>query len=176
MALYELDGLSPDCPAPDHFWVAASAAVIGKVRLGVDCSVWFGAVLRGDYEWITLGARTNVQENCVLHTDPGFSLTIGDECTLGHGAVVHGCTLGNGVLIGMGAVVLNGAHIGDECLVGAGALITEAKQFPPRSLIVGSPARVVRVLSDDEALALRTSAHAYAQNAARFRAGLIRLT
>jgi carbonic anhydrase/acetyltransferase-like protein (isoleucine patch superfamily) len=171
MALYSLDGVCPE-PGGD-VWVADSARVIGKVRLGPGCGIWFGAVLRGDNEWITLGARSNVQENCVLHTDPGFPLTIGEECTLGHGAVGHGCTLGNHVLVGMGAIVLNGAVIGDECLIGAGALVTEGKVFPARSLIVGSPAKAVRELSDEETARLRASALNYADNAKRFREGLV---
>jgi carbonic anhydrase/acetyltransferase-like protein (isoleucine patch superfamily) len=168
MAFYELDGVAPECPPDEDFWVADSAHVIGKVTLGAGCGIWFGAVLRGDNERIRLGLRTNVQENCVLHTDMGSPLAIGDDCTIGHGAVVHGCTLGNAVLVGMGAVILNGAVIGDECLIGAGALVTEGKVFPPRSLIVGSPAKVVRELSDEDVARLYESARAYAENAKRF--------
>ncbi len=172
MPLYTLDGIAPDLPANGDYWVAPTATVIGRVRLGAGCGIWFGAALRGDNEYITLGDNTNVQENCVLHTDMGAPLTIGTHCTLGHGAVVHGCTVGNGSLIGMGAVVLNHARLGEHCLVGAGSLVTEGKEFPPRSLIVGSPARAVRTLTDDEVAKLLASALSYAENARRFKAQL----
>jgi len=144
--IYELDGHRPDLPEEGHYWIAPNATVIGKVRLKFDSSVWFGAVLRGDNEWIELGERSQIQDNATLHTDPGFPITIGQNCVIGHNVILHGCTVGSNSLIGMGAIVLNGARVGDNCLVGAGALITEAKSFPANSLIVGSPARVIRTL------------------------------
>ena len=142
--IYELDGQKPDLPDEGRYWVAPSAAVIGKVRLKTDCSVWFGAVLRGDNEWIELGERSQIQDNATLHTDLGFPMTIGPDCVIGHNVILHGCTIGARTLIGMGATVLNGARIGAGCLVGAGALITEGKSFPEKSLIVGAPARSIR--------------------------------
>jgi carbonic anhydrase/acetyltransferase-like protein (isoleucine patch superfamily) len=146
--------------------------VIGRVRLGIDVGVWFGAVLRGDNELIDIGEATNIQEHAVLHTDMGFPLVTGRGCTIGHGAILHGCRLGDHVLIGMGATVLNGASIGAESLVGAGALVTEGKEFPPRSLIVGSPARAIRSLDDAAAERLKLSAAGYAANWKRFAGGL----
>jgi carbonic anhydrase/acetyltransferase-like protein (isoleucine patch superfamily) len=128
--IYELDGQKPDLPEEGRYWVAPSAAVIGRVRLKTDCSVWFGAVLRGDNEWIELGDRSQIQDNSTLHTDLGFPITIGPDCVIGHNVILHGCSIGAHTLIGMGAIILNGAHIGDNCLVGAGALVTEGKTFP----------------------------------------------
>jgi carbonic anhydrase/acetyltransferase-like protein (isoleucine patch superfamily) len=149
-------------------WVAPGAHVIGQVELGPQCSVWFGAVLRGDNELISLGARSNVQEGAVLHTDPGYPLVVGEEVTVGHQAMLHGCKVGDGTLIGIQAVVLNGAVIGRHCLVGAGALVTEGKVFPDRSLILGSPAKVARTLSDDDVAKLKRSAQAYVDKALMF--------
>jgi carbonic anhydrase/acetyltransferase-like protein (isoleucine patch superfamily) len=149
-------------------WVAPGAHVIGQVELGPQCSVWFGAVLRGDNELISLGARSNVQEGAVLHTDPGYPLVVGEEVTVGHQAMLHGCKVGDGSLIGIQAVVLNGAVIGRHCLVGAGALVTEGKVFPDRSLILGSPAKVARTLSDDDVAKLKRSAQAYVDKASMF--------
>ena len=146
--IYELDGIHPELPKEGRYWIAPTATLIGKVRLKADTSVWFGAVLRGDNEWIELGARSQIQDNATLHTDPGFPMTIGSDCVIGHNVVLHGCKIGANSLIGMGAIVLNGARIGDNCLVGAGALITEGKEFPDKSLIVGAPARAVRTLDD----------------------------
>lgn len=146
--IYELDGMRPEFPETGRYWIAPTATLIGKVRLKADASVWFGAVLRGDNEWIELGERSQIQDNATLHTDPGFPLTIGPDCVIGHNVILHGCTIGANSLIGMGAILLNGARIGENCLVGAGALITEGKNFPDRSLIVGSPARAVRSLDD----------------------------
>jgi carbonic anhydrase/acetyltransferase-like protein (isoleucine patch superfamily) len=146
--------------------------VIGRVRLGVRASIWFGAVLRGDNEPIVIGDGTNVQEHVVMHTDMGFPLTVGPDCTIGHRAILHGCSIAAGSLIGMGATVLNGAQIGEGCLIGAGTLVTEGKRIPPRSLVLGSPGRVVRQLDADAVDALRASARNYQQNAARFAAGL----
>jgi carbonic anhydrase/acetyltransferase-like protein (isoleucine patch superfamily) len=151
--IYELDGIRPELPEEGRYWVAPNASVIGKVRLKTDTSVWFGAVMRGDNEWIEVGERSQIQDNATLHTDPGFPMTIGPNCVIGHNVVLHGCTIGANTLIGMGAIVLNGAKIAANCLVGAGALITEGKTFPERSLIVGAPARAVRAL-DDAAVAL----------------------
>lgn len=153
-------------------WIAPDAQIIGRVRIGPRASVWFGAILRGDNEWIEVGAETNIQENGVLHTDWGFPLTIGPRCTVGHKAMLHGCTLGEGVLVGMSATVLNGAVIGDHSLIGAGALVTENKRFEPRQLLVGSPAAPKRALDDAAVERLRQSAEHYAQNAERFARGL----
>jgi len=141
MPVYSLDGIAPHFDDPDSVWIAPDAHVIGKISLGRDVGIWFGAVLRGDNERIAIGARSNVQEHTMMHTDMGFPLTVGEDCTIGHRAILHGCTVGDRTLIGMGAIVLNGAKIGNNCLVGAGALVTEGKVFPDNSLIVGSPAR-----------------------------------
>jgi carbonic anhydrase/acetyltransferase-like protein (isoleucine patch superfamily) len=146
--IYELDGMRPELPEEGAYWVAPTATLIGKVRLKREASVWFGAVLRGDNEWIELGERSQIQDNATLHTDPGFPMTIGPDCVIGHNVILHGCTIGPSSLVGMGAILLNGARIGANCLVGAGALITEGKSFPERSLIVGAPARAVRTLDD----------------------------
>lgn len=170
--IWELDGIAPDLPENGDFWIAPDANVIGRVVIGEGASVWFGCTLRGDNEAITIGAGSNVQENCVMHTDPGFPLTIGEGCTIGHKAMLHGCTLGQNVLIGMGAIVLNGARIGDDCLIGAGALITEGKEIPPGSLVLGAPGRVVRQLDQAAIAGLRASALHYQENARRFRKGL----
>jgi len=170
--IYELDGQKPDLPEDGGYWVAPSAAVIGKVRLQADCSIWFGAVLRGDNEWIELGERSQIQDNCTLHTDPGFPLTIGRDCVIGHNVVLHGCSIGAHTLIGMGAIVLNGARIGAHSLVGAGALITEGKSFPERSLIVGSPARAIRTLDETGAVGIAASVEFYVRNFRRYTNGL----
>lgn len=170
--IYELNGKKPDLPEEGRYWVAPSAAVIGKVRLKTDCSVWFGAVLRGDNEWIELGERSQIQDNSTLHTDIGFPITIGPDCVIGHNVVLHGCTIGGHALVGMGATILNGARIGAHCLVGAGALITEGKSFPERSLIVGSPARVLRTLDEAAAVNIAVAAEFYVQNFKRYAKGL----
>lgn len=172
MPLYKIDGIAPRLPAPGRAYVAPGAHVIGRVELQDDANVWFGCVLRGDNEWITLGARTNIQENSVLHTDMGFPLVIGADCTIGHGVILHGCTIGEGTLIGMGATILNGAKIGRNCLVGANALITEGKEFPDNSLIVGTPAKAIRTLGDDARARHLDSAKHYVENAQRYLAGL----
>ena len=156
-------------------WVAPGAHVIGRVALGAGASVWFGAVLRGDNEWITLGEGSNLQENSVCHTDPGFPLTIGADCTIGHKAMLHGCTIGAGSLIGMAATVLNGAVIGRNCLIGAGALVTEGKAIPDGSLVMGMPGKVVRMLTGEEIARLAASAARYRDRAAQFAAGLAAL-
>jgi carbonic anhydrase/acetyltransferase-like protein (isoleucine patch superfamily) len=170
--IYELDGQRPDLPAEGRYWVAPSAAVIGKVRLKAECSVWFGAVLRGDNEWIELGERSQIQDNSTLHTDIGFPIAIGPDCVIGHNVILHGCTIGARVLIGMGAIVLNGARIGDGCLVGAGALVTEGKSFPEKSLIVGAPARAIRTLDEEAATAIAAGADFYVRNFKRYAKGM----
>ena len=164
---YALDEVAPELIG-DNQWIADSAAVIGKVTLHDSASVWFGSVLRGDMEQITIGARSNVQDHSVLHTDFGFPLTLGTGVTIGHQAMLHGCTIGDYALIGIGATVLNGAVIGSESLVGAHTLVTEGKQFPDGVLIMGTPAKVIRELSDEERAQLRLSADHYVANAKRF--------
>jgi len=168
--IYALDGIAPQIDPTA--WVAPDANIIGRVVLDADASVWFGATLRGDNEQIRLGPGSNIQECAVLHTDMGYPLLIGANCTIGHRAMLHGCTIGDGTLIGMGATILNGAKIGNGCLIGACALITEGKEIPDGSLVMGAPGKVVRML-DAEALArLLLSAQGYQRNARRFRAGL----
>ena len=175
MAIYALDGDRPELPEDGSAFVAPGAHVIGRVRVGVDVGIWFGAVLRGDNEWMTIGEGTNIQDNCALHSDAGFPLTIGAGCTIGHAAIVHGCTIGDNSLVGMGATILNGARIGKNSIVGANALVTEGKEFPDNSLIVGSPAKLARTLDDAAAEMLRASAAHYVHNAKRFAEGLVRL-
>ncbi len=172
MPIYALDGTSPRFDDPESNWIAPDATLIGRVRLGRNAGIWFGAVIRGDNEPIQIGEDTNVQEHTVMHTDPGFPLSIGKGCTIGHKAMLHGCTIGDNSLIGMGAIVLNGAKIGRNSLVGAGALVTEGKEFPDGSLIVGAPAKAVRSLNDNAIAMLRGSAEHYVANARRFMAGL----
>lgn len=171
MALFALDGIAPTLPKGFCF-VAGTAVLIGKVVLDEDVGIWFGAVLRGDNETISVGRGSNIQDNAVLHTDMGFPLTIGANCTIGHRAMLHGCTIGENSLIGMGATVLNGAVIGRNCLIGAGALITEGKQIPDNSLVIGAPGKVVRELDADAIAGLTRSAEGYVANARRFAAGL----
>jgi len=175
MPVYALDEHAPELPEPGRFWIAPDAHLIGRVRLGLDVSVWFGAVLRGDNEPVTVGERSNVQEGALLHTDPGCPLALGADCTVGHRAILHGCSVGNGSLVGMGAVVLNRARIGAGSLVGAGALVTEGKEFPDGALILGSPARMVRPLGPEEAARLAASARRYVANGRRFATRLRRL-
>ncbi|MCU0763821.1 MAG: gamma carbonic anhydrase family protein [Hydrogenophaga sp.] len=170
MALYELDGIAPRVAA--SAWVADNAQVMGNVELAEDCSVWFGATLRGDTETITIGRGSNVQDGCVLHADVGYPLVVGERVTVGHMVMLHGCTIGDESLIGIGATVLNGATIGRHCLVGAGSLVTEGKAFPDGSVIMGSPARVVKQLTPEQVEGLRRSASHYVDNARRYRAGL----
>lgn len=172
MPVFELHGTQPVLDEAESIWIAPDAMIMGKVRLGKDVSIWFGAVLRGDNEEISVGAGSNIQEHSMLHTDMGFPLTVGQGCTIGHRAILHSCTIGDGSLIGMGAIVLNRARIGRNCLVGAGALVTEGKEFPDGSLIIGSPAKVVRSLSEEELAGLRRSADGYVRNGQRFRTGL----
>ena len=167
MALYELDGLVPRLA--DTAWVADNAQVIGNVALAEDSSIWFGVTVRGDTETITVGKGSNIQDGSVLHADVGKPLTIGDNVTVGHKVMLHGCTIGDESLIGIGAVVLNGAKIGKNCLVGAGALVTEGKEFPDGSMIIGSPAKAMRQLTLEQMEGLRLSARHYIDNAQRFR-------
>ena len=172
MPTYAIDGKAPHFEDADSNWIAPDATLIGDIKVGRNAGFWFGAVIRGDNEAIVIGADSNVQEHTVMHTDPGFPLTIGQGCTIGHRALLHGCTIGDNSLIGMGAIVLNGAWIGKNSLVGAGALVTEGKEFPDNSLIVGSPARVIRTLDDAAVARLRASAAHYVANGRRFKAGL----
>lgn len=170
MAIYELDNISPSIH--ETAWVADSAQVMGNVELDADVSIWFGVVIRGDTEVIRIGAGSNIQDASVLHADIGKPLTIGKHVTVGHKVMLHGCTVGDGSLIGIGAIVLNGAKIGKGCIVGAGALVTEGKEFPDGSMIIGSPAKVVRTLTAEQQTALAQSAVHYIENAKRFRSGL----
>ena len=170
MTLYALDDASP--VIADDAWVAPDANLIGKIVLGSRTSVWFGATLRGDNETIEIGEGSNLQENVVCHTDMGFPLTVGRDCTVGHKAMLHGCTIGDESLIGMGATVLNGARIGRNCLIGAGALVAEGKEIPDGSLVVGMPGKVIRALDEAAIEGLRASAKHYQERATRFRTGL----
>ena len=173
MAIYELDGVAPQ--VDPEAWVADSAQVMGRVELAAESSVWFGTVIRGDTESIRIGRGSNIQDASVLHADVGYPLTVGENVTVGHQVMLHGCTIGDESLIGIGAVVLNGAKIGRNCLVGAGALVTEGKEFPDGSMILGSPAKAVRQLSPEQIEGLRNSARHYVENARRYRAGLRKL-
>ncbi len=175
MPLYALGSLRPQTPPKGSYWVAPDANVIGQVEIGEEVGIWFGVTLRGDNEPIRLGARTNIQENVVIHVDPGFPVTIGEGCTIGHGAIIHGCSIGENSLIGMGATVLNGAKIGRNCLVGANALVTEGKEFPDNSLIVGAPAKAIRTLDEAAVEGLKRSAAHYVKNWRRYAADLTRL-
>src|SRR6201988_1239970 len=170
MAIYELDGQGPELPADGNYFIAETAAVIGQVRLLSGPSVWFGAVLRGDNEWIEVGEGSNVQDNSTCHTDLGFPLVIGKSVTVGHNVILHGCTLEDDSLVGMGSIVMNGAKIGRGAVVGAGSVITEGKQFPENSLIIGSPARVIRTLTPEQATAMGRAAKSYQRNGPRFKA------
>jgi carbonic anhydrase/acetyltransferase-like protein (isoleucine patch superfamily) len=171
MPFYSLDGVSPEISA-GKCWVAPDAVLIGRVRIAEGASVWFTAVLRGDNEWIEIGERSNVQDGCVLHTDPGFPLKIGVGCTIGHRAVVHGCTIGDNSLVGMGAVVMNGAKIGKNSIVGAGTIVTEGKEFSDNSLIVGSPGRSIRTLDEKAEGMLKLAAKSYTDRWPRYAKGL----
>ena len=172
MTLYALDGLSPTVPEDGDYWVAPGAHVIGNVVMESGTSVWFGCTIRGDNEVILIGAGSNVQESTVMHTDEGYPITIGKNCTIGHKAMLHACTIGDNSLIGMGATVLNGAKIGKNCLIGAGALITEGKEIPDGSLVMGAPGKVVRQLDEAAIQRLTGLALHYQENMRRFRSGL----
>jgi len=171
MVLYTIDGVRVKLPPQGQYWVAPNAVLIGKVKLGVEASVWFGAVVRGDNDLIHIGARTNIQDGCVLHTDEGFPMEIGEGCTVGHMAMLHGCTIGSNTLIGIGSTVLNGARIGKNCIIGAHSLIPEGKEIPDNSLVMGMPGRVKREVSADDAEHLKELAQHYVDNSARYNAG-----
>ncbi len=173
MTVHELDGVAPELPEGGECWIAPTATVIGKVTIGEGVSIWFGAVVRGDNERITIGRDTNLQDHAVLHTDMRFPLTIGVACTVGHRAIIHGCTIGDNVLIGMGATVMNGARVGSNCLIGAGALIPEGREIPSGSLVIGVPGKVVRPLSSDEIGRNRGSAAHYVANWKRYAKGFV---
>jgi carbonic anhydrase/acetyltransferase-like protein (isoleucine patch superfamily) len=175
MPIYELDGQAPEFPGEGHYYVAETAVLIGRVRLKREASVWFGAVLRGDNEWIELGERSQIQDNATLHTDPGFPLTIGSNCVIGHNVILHGCIVGDDSLIGMGAILLNGAKIGKNSLVGAGSVIPEGKTFPDNSLIVGAPGRVIRTLDEKAAAMIRGGADIYVRRSKQYIKGLKRI-
>lgn len=172
MPIFSLDGIEPEFEDAATNWIAPDAVIVGRVRIGRNVGIWFGTVIRGDNELIDIGADSNVQEHTVMHTDPGFPLTIGRGCTIGHRAMLHGCTIGDNSLIGMGAILLNGARIAANGLVGAGALVIEGKEFPERSLIVGSPAKAIRALDDKALERLKASAAHYVANGRRFLSGL----
>ncbi len=172
MSLYSLDGVAPELPEEGRYFVAPDANLIGKVRLHEDANIWFGATLRGDNEWLDIGARSNIQDGSVLHTDMGCPLTIGADVTVGHKVILHGCAIGEGSLIGMGATVMNNAKIGRFCIVGANALVTEGAEFPDYSLIVGAPARLKKQIDPAQAERLLGSARHYVENARRYLAGL----
>ncbi len=164
---YEIDGAGPR--VSEQAWIAPTAALVGAVEVADGASVWFGAVARGDGDAIRLGARSNLQDNAVIHADPGFPATIGDDVSIGHAAVVHGCTIGDRVLVGMGATVMNGAVVGADTLIGAGTLVSQGAQIPPRSLVVGVPGKVRRQLTDDEVAAIAANAGRYVERASRYR-------
>lgn len=175
MAIYALDDIEPELPPDGQYWVAPTAVLIGKVRILKGASVWWGAVLRGDNEWITLGENSNVQDLSVIHTDPGQPVTIGSNCTVGHRVILHSTSIGDGSLVGMGSTLLNRSRIGANCLVGANTLVTEGKEFPDGSMILGSPARVARKLGDTELALLKMSSGSYIYNHQRFRDKLRKL-
>jgi carbonic anhydrase/acetyltransferase-like protein (isoleucine patch superfamily) len=176
VAVYSLAGVTPELPPDGQYWIAPSAAVIGRVKLGRLVSVWFGAVLRGDTEPISIGEGTNIQDGCVLHTDEGAPLTVGRDCTVGHKAILHSCTIADNTLIGMGATVLNNARIGRNCLIGANALVPQGKTIPDNSLVIGAPGKVVRVIDDEGARSLTESARHYVLNWQNFARNLVELS
>ncbi len=171
MTLYSLETKKIVTPASGRYWVADNAVVLGDVTLEEDVSVWFNVTIRGDNEPMRIGARTNIQDGCVLHSDPGFPLTIGEDCTIGHMVMLHGCTIGAGALIGIGAIVLNGAKIGAGSLIGAGALIPEGKEIPAGSVVFGSPGKIVRQITEEDKVRMRRGAEHYVKNAQRFAKG-----
>jgi carbonic anhydrase/acetyltransferase-like protein (isoleucine patch superfamily) len=172
MPVYSLDGVSPELPPQADYWIAPNAVLIGKVRLKKNASVWWGAVIRGDNEWISIGENSNIQDNCVIHADPGQPVEIGDGVTVGHRVIIHSALVGDGSLIGMGAVLLNRARIGRVSLVGANSLITEDKVFEDGMMMVGQPARALRKLTQEEQAGLKLSAAVYVANFRRFSSGL----
>jgi carbonic anhydrase/acetyltransferase-like protein (isoleucine patch superfamily) len=172
MTVYSLDGVVPELPPENEYWIAPNAVVVGKVKLERNAGIWFGAVLRGDNELIHIGEGSNIQDGCVLHTDMGAPLTVGRNCTIGHQAILHGCTIGDNTLIGMGSTILNHTRIGRNCLIGAHALIPEGKVIPDNSLVMGAPAKIVREVSEEMAEQLKRSAKNYVKNWRRFAAGM----
>lgn len=176
MTEFALEGLKPKLPAQDDFWIAPDAQVIGNVELRPAVSVWFGAVIRGDNEAILVGRGSNIQDLCVLHTDIGCPLSIGEDCTIGHRVILHGCSIGNNCLVGMGAIIMNRAVIGDNCLIGAGAIVTEGKVIPPGSLVIGAPGKVLRPINPTEIDAIAASASNYWKNGQRFKIGLTKIS
>jgi carbonic anhydrase/acetyltransferase-like protein (isoleucine patch superfamily) len=172
MTVYSLDGAVPELPPENEYWIAANAVVVGRVKLERNVGIWFGAVLRGDNELIHIGEGSNIQDGCVLHTDMGAPLTVGRNCSIGHQAKVHGCTIGDNTLIGMGSTILNHARIGRNCLIGAHALIPEGKVIPDNSLVMGAPGKIVREVSEEMAEQLKRSAKSYVKNWRRFAAGM----
>lgn len=172
MAVYEIDGRRPQLPAKDAYWIAGNATLVGDVRLGVGASIWFGAVLRGDNEPIAIGERTNIQDLCMVHTDPGFAAEIGEGCTIGHKAILHGCRVGSNTLIGMGAILLNGSIVGRNCVIGAGALIPENREIPDNSLVVGSPGRVIRSIDEKGERRISGAADVYVEKWQRYNSKL----
>ncbi|MEW6452714.1 MAG: gamma carbonic anhydrase family protein [Pseudomonadota bacterium] len=175
MPIYELDGQGPEFPADGNYWIAETAVLIGRVRLKSFTSIWFGAVLRGDNEWIEIGERSQIQDNATLHTDPGFPMVIGMDCVIGHNVMLHGCIVGDNSLIGMSATLLNGSKIGKGSLVGAGALVTEGKEFPDNSLIVGSPARAIRTLDEKAHKMIANGADVYVRRSQSYAKNLKRI-
>jgi carbonic anhydrase/acetyltransferase-like protein (isoleucine patch superfamily) len=172
MPIFALDGVGPELPAEGQYWIAPTAAVIGRVQIGKNVSVWFGAVLRGDNDFIAIGENSNIQDNSVVHTDPGQPVTVGANVTVGHNVILHSTSIGDNSLIGMGATLLNRSRIGKNCIVGANALVTEGKAFDDGMLIVGSPARALRPLGETELALLKAAAEVYVANYRRFLSGL----
>lgn len=175
MSVYSLDGNMPELPTSDDYWIAPNAHVIGNVKIGSKCSIWFGSVLRGDNELIDIGAGSNIQENSVLHTDLGYPLEIGVNCTIGHSSIVHGCRIGDNSLIGMGAVILNGAKIGKNCLIAASALVKEGAEIPDNSLVVGMPGKVIRQIDENGIKDLEASAIGYQLKMKKFKETLTKI-
>ena len=175
MPVYELDGEAPELPGEGSFYLAETAVLIGRVRLRREASIWYGAVLRGDNEWIEIGERSQVQDNSTLHTDPGYPLIIGANCVIGHNVILHGCTVGDNSLIGMGAIMLNGAAVGKNSLVGAGSVVTEGKSFPDNSLIVGAPARAIRTLDEKSIAMIAAGADIYVRRWKKYAKALRRI-
>lgn len=169
MAVYNLGDVAPELPAEDEYWIAPTAAVMGNVILKKNASVWFGATLRGDNDPIVIGENSNIQDGSVLHTDAGSPLTIGRDVTVGHMVMLHGCTIGDNSLVGIGSIILNGAKIGKNCLIGANCLITEGKEIPDNSLVMGAPGKVIREVSEGQVRVLTASAHHYVENWKRYR-------
>ncbi len=172
MGLYSLDGVNVTTPGEGRFWVADNAIVLGNVHIGENASIWFNTVARGDSDRIEIGAGSNVQDGCVLHADPGFPMIIEENCTIGHMVMLHGCRVGRGSLIGIGSIILNGAVIGEECLIGSHSLIPEGKVIPPRSVVMGSPGKIVREATEADLRRMKGGTEHYQKNWRRFAAGL----